>query len=419
MHHQVLMTEKATAPPPLFTRSFASLLIAQAAFGYSFSSFILLPKYLATELSAGATEIGLVTAAGGAATIVCLFATGAVVDRFGRRRFLTAGAVIMALASLAFALVDRVGPLMFGLRALQGASFAMALVAGGTLAVDQAPPERLGQAIGIFGLTMISMNALAPSVVESVAEHMNWASAFVTAAAGAALSCGLSFFVQERPPARRAGDEVPGFIEVARRPRLLLIGLVIAVVGAAFGSVVTFSQPLALEVGIEKVRSLFVAYAATAIVARVGLGRTADRLGRYPVSVVSLAVYACVVTLMIWLRPGWLAPLGAVFGLAHGLFYPAFNALAVEDAGPADRGKVMALFQGWFNVGFAGGAFALGFLAEAAGYPAVFAVSGLAMFAALLLLATSPWGRALRIPRGAKRSPERVPANPEALSGKR
>jgi MFS family permease len=393
------MTDKPLAPPPLFTRSFLSLLVAQSAFGYSFSSFVLLPKYLATKLSAGPKEIGLVTAAAGATTIIFLFATGALVDRFGRRRFLTAGAVIMAFASFAFAAVDRVGPLIYGLRALQGASFAMALVAGGTLAVDQAPPERLGQAIGIFGLAMLSMNAVAPTIVETVAEHLSWSAAFTTAAGGAALCVVLSLFVQERHQPARPGGETAGLMEVARRPRLLLIGLIIGVVGAAFGSVVTFSQPLALAVGIEEVRGLFIAYAAAAIVARIGLGRAADRLGRYFVSAASLSAYSAVVVAMMWLRPGWLAPLGLAFGFSHGLFYPAFNALAVESAGSDERGKVMALFQGWFFTGVAGGAFALGFLADVAGYPAVFATAGLASFAALAVLVLTPQGRMLAVRR--------------------
>ena len=99
---------------------------------------------------------------------------------------------------------------------------------------------------------------------------------------------------------------------------------------------------------------------------------------------------------MIGLRPGGLAWIGLLFGLAHGLFYPAFNALAVESTGPRERGKVMALFQGWFNVGFAGGTFALGYLAAVHGYPAVFATAGLATFAAVAFLALSPEGRLSR-----------------------
>ena len=43
----------SAARPPLLTRRFAALLAAQAGFGYAFSSFLMLPKFLVTELAAG------------------------------------------------------------------------------------------------------------------------------------------------------------------------------------------------------------------------------------------------------------------------------------------------------------------------------------------------------------------------------
>ena len=45
-----------------------------------------------------------------------------------------------------------------------------------------------------------------------------------------------------------------------------------------------------------------------------------------------------------------LSSASVLYGLAHGLFYPAFNALAIEGAGAHERGKVMAIFNGAFNV---------------------------------------------------------------------
>ena len=39
--------------PRLFTPEFTSLLTAQAGFGYAFSSFFMLPKYMDIELGAG------------------------------------------------------------------------------------------------------------------------------------------------------------------------------------------------------------------------------------------------------------------------------------------------------------------------------------------------------------------------------
>ena len=39
--------------PPLLTPSFTALLVANVCFGYAFSSFFLLPKFMANELGAG------------------------------------------------------------------------------------------------------------------------------------------------------------------------------------------------------------------------------------------------------------------------------------------------------------------------------------------------------------------------------
>jgi predicted MFS family arabinose efflux permease len=68
--------------------------------------------------------------------------------------------------------------------------------------------------------------------------------------------------------------------------------------------------------------------------------------------------------------------------------------MAVERAAEAERSRVMAVFIGSCNLGFAGGPFALGSLADAVGYPIVFAVAGGFAFAALALFRMSPESRA-------------------------
>lgn len=373
----------------LFTRSFVALMLAQASFGFAFSSFLLLPKFLASELAAGPAAIGRVSAVFYLTAVVLGPLMGAVVDRHGRRWFMTAGGLVMAAASLGFVAVDSVGPLVYALRAVQGLAFAMAFVAGSALAVDEAPPERLALALGIFGLTMLANNAVAPVVVEELAMRGSWQQAFVLAAGAALLSSGLSLRLRdgERPG---PGQPVPRLLDVVRRPAALRIGLVIGLAGAAFGAMFTFHQPYALELGIAQVRGFFVAYTAAALAARLLLGPFTDRLGRRPVSLGALVLYAGAAAAMAGLGRIGLAPLGAAFGLAHGIFYPTFNALAVEGSGPHERGKVMALFNAAFNVGVAGGTFGMGLLAARAGYPAVFLAAGLAGFGALAVLATTP-----------------------------
>ncbi len=383
----------------LFTRNFVALLAAQACFGFSFSSFFLLPKFMTVELAAGPDEIGSVTAAFYLTAVLLGPWMGTVVDRRGRRRFLTAGALLQAAAAFGFVTVDSVGPLLYALRMLQGAAFAMAFVAGSALAVDEAPPDRLALALGIFGLTMLSNNAIAPVLVEEIGQRAGWGPAFAMASAMGLLAALLSLRVPDR--ARPAPDvEIPGLFAVATRPGAPRMWLVVGLAGAAFGVMFTFSQPFAIQLGIENVRSFFVAYTAAALSVRLGLGPFTDRLGRRRVSLAALALYALTTAAAAQLGHLGLAAVGAAFGLAHGIFYPTFNALAVEQSGEHERGKAMALFNGAFNVGYMCGVFGLGLVAARVGYPPVFGLGAASAGTAFLVLLT----------RRRRRSPRTHPA---------
>jgi MFS family permease len=390
------MNESRPSPPreALLTRSFGALLIAQAGFGYAFSSFLLLPKFLVAELGAGPGDIGRVEAVHGIAIVLLMPWVGGVVDRLGRRDFLTAGALLMAVASAAFVAVDHVGPLLYALRALHGIAFAMAFSAGAALALDLAPPQRLAQAIGFFGSTFLAMNAVAPTVVEELAGTRGWGAAFATAGISAGLCALLSRFLRDPRAPEAAGERVAGVWEFALRPRQIRTSLVIALAGAALGVVFRFYQPFALAIGIEQVKGFFVAYAVAAVGVRVGLGQLVDRGGRRRVALVCLVFYVVILLGMTQLAPGTLALFGAAMGATHGLFYPSFNAVAAEGAGARERGKVMALFQAAWQIGFAVAQAGLGALAERRGYPAVFVAGGLCAAAALVVLALSPEGRA-------------------------
>ena len=390
----------------LLTPGFIKLLVAQACFGYAFSNYFLLPKFLVTELGAGPAEIGQVTAWFGLFVVFFLPAMGVLVDRFGRRDFLTAGALLMAAASLAFAAVDRVGTLLYVLRAVQGVAFAMAYVAGATLTVDEAPPERLGQAMGLFGLTFLAMNAVAPAASEEIAVRVGWPATFLIAALLALVSAGLSRRVRDRRPSPAHGVPASGLLEMALRPRQLRVTAAIALVGVALGAMFTFHQPFALELGMTHVRSFFVAYAIAAVVMRVGFGGLIDRAGRRRIVLVTLALYAVVVAGMSALEPGWLPVFGAGLGISHGLFYPAYNALVVEDMGAHERGKLIGLFQAGFNMGSSCGTLALGELAERAGYPPVFWVAAGCLLGAWLIVFASPEGRRQTISPARRDGPE-------------
>ena len=177
---------------------------------------------------------------------------------------------------------------------------------------------------------------------------------------------------------------------VVQRPGMLRVLIIAALTGWAFSSMFTFHQPWALVSGYERVSLYLIGFAGAAMVMRVGLGGLADSLGRVRVARVSLLLYVFTPLALVWLPALGLLLSGALLGLAHGLFYTAFNAVAVDLADDHARGKAMAAYNTAFNVGFASGSYLLGYLAILAGYPAIFFMATVVCALGYLLLVTAP-----------------------------
>jgi len=356
------------------TPALARILVAAACWGFSFSSFYLLPTFMEKRLGAGPDTVGVIIGIFGISTVLFTPLAGRWVDRFPRRYSVAAGAAIMCAASLGFLFVDAVDSRLVLLRIVQGASYALVLVAVGTLVADSVRPERLSQALGLSGASMLVMNALGPAIAEPLAEFAGWKSVFGLSAATAGVSVVFALRVPEKPRevARVGVDTNKGLIDVLRRPLALHYALVMTLCGALFGSVMTFEQPYARELGRHYVGGFFVAFAAGALFIRLFFGHVPDRYGRHRVGSIALGLYAAPVLLLALPVGGWLEVIGLAFGLSHGLVYPALNAIAVTGVESYERGRIMAIFTGSFNLGVWAGATAFGMLAKIVSYEVVF-----------------------------------------------
>jgi MFS family permease len=393
--------------PALFTRDFALILATQLAFGFAFSSFFLLPKFVVTELHGSPSQVGYVGALAVVAAVLVSPLCGKLLDRGARRPLISSGCLLSGLGALAFLGVTHVGSYLYAVRAVQGVSYTLYFVAAATLVADLSPPSRLGQALGWFGSAGLLMNAIATMVAERIAHDFGWHAVFVAAAISGTLGSLLSLLLHEpaREPApmpvtpterggsagafslrarsenspqkgsagafslRARSENSPQSSAPARRLAVLWAA---AAGGAAFGVMFTFTQPLALSLGDANISPLFAGYTAAALLVRLVFGNLADRLGRARVGGAALALYSLVVATTAGLARGWLGILGLGFGLAHGAFYPSLNALALEGTPREERGTVGAYFNAAFNGGVLLVTFCFGQVAQAYGYRVVF-----------------------------------------------
>ncbi len=366
-----------TARPAVFSRAFVGLLTIQLLFGLSYSTFLLLPKFLRLELHATATQIGWVSGAATVAAAVAAPFVGSLCKLLSRRGVLTLALVAEAVGALGFCFTSEIGPVLLAFRALQGVAWVLVFNVTATWAADLVPASKLAQAIGYLGSAMLVTNALAPGITEPLALEFGYTPAFAAAAvtAGAALLATRLL----REPARNVGP----LADSGAQSRVLYAGRVLAayygafLLGAGIGAMFTYVQPFALDKGATSIGGFFFGYVASALFVRLTLARLADRVGPVNVAVVAFALYALTVGFTAILEPDWLAVCGVSLGASHGLAYPALTAAGFSAVGPALRSRFMGWYTFGFNMGFAVTVLTLGPVVDAHGYPVLFVTVGM------------------------------------------
>jgi MFS family permease len=373
-----------STPPRLLTARFVRILLAQTTFGFGWSLYLLAPKFYATELQADARTIGYLSAMGGLFGIATIPLASRGIDHVGRLAFFRIGAGVLFVLSIGFLFVSRVGPLCFVLNGLNGAAFVLAFNASATLATDEAPRAKLGQAIGALGASNMIMNGVSTVIGEKIAASFGWQPVFVLGAVAALGAAAMSFGLREPAlPARPSNGDKELNYGVLAAPLLSC-----TLIGGSFCAMFVFYQPYALALGAREVNEFFVGFTATAVTTRVAFGSLGDRYGRLRVSIYAALVYACSAAAMIGLSPDLLFVYGGLFGLAHGVLYPTLNAVVIERVGDGARGRAMTLYNGAFNLGSTTSSLAWGSLAQTRGYPSVYiGATALAVAAAVCLLA--------------------------------
>lgn len=370
------LLETGSADERLFSPAFLRLLFVQMLFGLSYSTFLLLPKFLRLELGASATEIGRV---GGAATIAAAVVApfvGSLTAKYSRLSVLILALGMEAIGAFGFCFVKEVGPFVYCLRALQGMAWVMVFNVTATMAADIAPESRMAQAIGYLGTAMLVTNALAPAVAEPVSIRYGYLAIFVAAGCLVGFSLlnltGLRVVGAHRPAARVAA----GAVRTLRSARTLSVHYGSFLLGAGIGAMFTYVQPYALERGARVVGPFFFGYVGAAVFVRVVFARLADTAGPARVLVCAQVLYALTVAASAFLEPSWLVFIGMGLGVSHGFAYPALTATGFGGVPRSLRGRFMSAYTFAFNLGFALTVMTLGPVVDRYGYAALFLTVG-------------------------------------------
>jgi len=356
-------------PHSIYDRNYVLLNVSNFLYSLYATMFIFLPAFL-YRLQIREGEIGLLMATGTLVSVSLKPVNGLFVDRGGRTAFLATGSMLAAASTIPWIFVATKGAHLFAIRIFQGAAYSFFATASYAYIAAVAPPDRRGEALGVFGLSFFIPTALGGWLGEWVIGRSGYRGLFLCAVVIAFLSGIAPFFLREP---RRSSKLAPSALLDFLSRAYFIPNCASFLFGTAFGSIFTF-LPVFLLIRKTSTIGLFVMVYALAVIATRTLGRkVADRMPRERLALVSLLLLAGgILAIPFAGGHGGISLVGLVTGIGHGFLFPSLSALILDRAGTEKGGMAMAMFTGAFDMGLVMGAAVFGFVAESFGYTVMF-----------------------------------------------
>jgi len=364
-------------------------LLSASSFAVLTSFYLLLsvtPLY-AARAGAGSAGAGLVTGALLLGTVAAELTASALMKRYRYRTLAVAGAVLMGVPALALL---PGGPLVMiaAVSFVRGFGFGLSGVVMDALTILLLPPQRRGEGLGLYGAVGSLPGVVALPSGVWLAGRYGYAVVIVMAAAAALAPLAVFRWLPGRADPRAAGGPAeagpaPGLLAALRRGGQLRPALIFVTTTVAAGVVVAF-LPLAAGAAGSVAAAGLLAQALTATAGRWWAGRRGDRHGHAGLLMPGLAIASLGMIAMIWLASPVAVIAGmSLFGAGFGIVQNATLTLMIERMPASGLGTASALWNLAYDAGYGAGPAVFGLFAGRTGYPAVFALTGLLMLAAL------------------------------------
>ena len=367
----------------LVSKPVVSLALAMLVSAFGFQMLLSVVPLYAAAVGGGTGGAGLATATFMLSTVLTQVAMPKLLGRFGYRRVLVAGLCFLGLPALLYPLAGGVAGVL-AVTLLRGVGFGIITVGFAALIVELAPPERRGEALGLFGVAMTLPTIFSNPLGLWLVEASGYTRVFLLGGLLPLLAllavAGISAGSLEREDVGSAG-----FLDGLRRGPLLRLVLIFATATSATGVVVTF-LPLALPAsGLFSPASALLVFGLTSTLSRLWAGRFGDRRDPHLLLAPGLLAAACGMAALPQGGPPTLA--GAfLLGAGVGLLQNSTLILIMDRVADDERGLGSTLWNVSFDAGTGVGAFFFGFLVGVTGLPSAFYISALILLAAIALV---------------------------------
>lgn len=343
-----------------------------------------LPRYVHGPLHSTDLAVGIVIGSYAATGLLLRPVAGRLADTRGRRPTAVLGALLVSLSGFLYLPHLGIGGLILA-RLVLGAGEGALYTAGSAWIVDMAPAERRGRILGLYGLAVWGGLGVGPLLGELLLSASGYGTVWICAAALPLLGAAIATRVPDPFRPRTEAAPHPLIAPEAVRP-----GLAVALASAGYATLAAFIVLLLESRGVGHGATVFAAFAAMIVLARLLAGHLPDRYGPAPVAIGAVLVEGSGLLLIAVSHSLVLAMVGGMaMGAGFSLLNPSLMLIAVGRVSQAARGAAMGTYTAFFDAGVGLGAPLAGLAAALTSYEGAFLLAAaIAVSSALLILAT-------------------------------
>lgn len=327
-----------------------------------------LPHYVEDKLGNGSIAVGFAVGAFAFGAVALRAYAGRIGDTIGRRVLIIGGALLVAISTLLYGVVESLWWLV-SMRVITGFGEAGFFVGAATMITDLAPVDRRGEAVSYWSVAVYGGLSFGPALGDFLRGNDRYLLTFVVSSAFAFLAAMLGFATKEVPRDESLTPPTTLFHRSAIRPgTVLFLGLIPLAAFTAF--LPLYVDSLSISAG-----AIFLLYGVLILLVRVVGARIPDRLGARTTATFALAFTGVGIGIIAaWPTVAGLIVGTIVFAAGMSLMYPALLLLALHDIPDSERGSVVGTFSSFFDLATGFGAFLAGGVAALTGNRGAFAM---------------------------------------------
>lgn len=348
-----------------------------------------LPRYVRGPLDSSDLAVGVVIGSYAITGLLLRPIAGRLADTRGRRPTVLVGALLVSLSGLLY--LPHLGiPGLIGARLVLGAGEGALYTAGSAWIVDMAPPARRGRILGLYGLAVWGGLSVGPLLGEVLLHATGYETVWTCAAVLPLVGAAIALRVPDPFQPLAHAEPHPLIAPEAVRP-----GLAVALASVGYATLAAFIVLLLESRGVGHGATVFAAFAAMIVLARLLAGHLPDRYGPSPVAIGAVLVEAAGLLLIALSHSLGLALVGGMaMGSGFSLLNPSLMLIAVGQVSEAARGAAMGTYTAFFDAGIGIGAPLAGLVAALTSYEGAFVLAAaVAVSSAALIAAALPRGQ--------------------------